>query len=116
MKQTIIVTKKELNDLIMYHKYKSERQQLCDGCPDKGYCCGCKTADTILKPLEIIERRLPPDIFKCEPVMNYAIGAVALENLYNKMLTLEIQCNKVQKEISDLRQAFTVDYEEDNDE
>lgn len=48
--------------------------------------------------------------------MNYAIGAVALENLYNKMLTLEIQCNQVQKEISDLRQAFTVDYDEDNDE
>ena len=113
MKQSITVTKKELDDLIMYHKYKSEQQQLCDGCPDKGYCCGCKTADTILKPLEIVERRLPPDIFKCKPVMNYAMGAVALENLYNKMLTLETQCNKVQKEISDLRQAFTVDYEEE---
>ena len=113
MKQTITVTKKELDDLIMYHKYKSEYEQLCDGCPDKGYCCGCKTADTILKPLEIIERRLPPDIFKCEPVMSYAMGAVALENLYNKMLTLETQCNTVQKEISDLRQSFTVDYEED---
>lgn len=116
MKQSITVTKKELDDLIMYYKYKSEYKQLCDGCPDKGYCCGCKTADTILKPLEIVERRLPPDIFKCEPVMNYVIGAVALENLYNKMLTLEIQCNQVQKEISDLRQAFTVDYDEDNDE
>ena len=113
MKQTITVTKKELDDLIMYHKYKSEYKQLCDGCPDRGYCCGCKTADTILKPLEIVERRLPPDIFKCKPVMNYAIGAVALENLNNKILALEVQYNTVQKEISNLRQAFTVDYEEE---
>ena len=98
MKQTITVTKKELDNLMMYHKYKSKHKQLCDGCPDKGYCCGRKTADAILQPLEIVERRLPPDIFKCEPVMNYAISAVALKNLHNKMISLEIDYEKLQRQ------------------
>lgn len=113
MKQTITVTKKELDDLIMYHKYKSEYKQLCDGCSDKGYCCGCKTADTILQPLKIVERRLSPDIFKCKPVMNYAISAVAMKNLHNKIISLEIEYEKLRKATSDLRQGFTIEYEEE---
>lgn len=48
--------------------------------------------------------------------MNYAISAVAMKNLHNKIISLEIEYEKLRKVTSDLRQGFTIEYEEENNE